>query len=104
MYMINNLIDDVVTKKLKTVLAMGEHGGTKYSDIVVKDGNIMIKNLYARPEEITKKLAAKHLPVVARLVHCKNAGHATWSTAQGDWASVGNAGMETKGFICSASA
>ena len=58
MYMINNLIDDVVTKKLKTVLAMGEHGGTKYSDIVVKDGNIMIKNLYARPEEITKKLSS----------------------------------------------
>ena len=79
MYMINNLIDDVVTKKLKTVLAMGEHGGTKYSDIVVKDGNIMIKNLYARPEEITKKLAAKHLPVVARLVHCKNVEiHVPW--------------------------
>ena len=41
---------------------MGEHGGTKYSDIVVKDGNIMIKNLYARPEEITKKLAASTCP------------------------------------------
>ena len=50
----------------------------------MKDGNIMIKNLYARPEEITKKLAAKHLPVVARLVHCKNVEiHVPWHFSSG---------------------
>ena len=69
MFAINNMLDDLITKKLRNYLAM-EQG---LSDVVVKDGNIAIDKLFLKPETINGIFAARKLPVKVKLFHVQKA-------------------------------
>ena len=71
MFAINSMLDDLITKRLKNYLAMDE--GKKFSDVVVKDGNIAINNLFLRPETVNGMLASRKIPAKVKLFHVKNA-------------------------------
>ena len=72
MQAINALLDEAITKRLSKYLAM-KPDSDKFSDVVVKDGNVMITNLYVKPETVNAKLAAAKIPARVKMVHCNNA-------------------------------
>jgi len=73
MLAINKLLDDLVTKQLAKFLAMGVSAATgeKCSDVVVKDGNVALKNVYAKPETVNHRLALARKPFRVAMLHCK---------------------------------
>jgi len=65
------VMDDRITEILKPYLAIGYgRDGKPYSDVIVKDGNVEIINLYAWPNMLTEELASMGLPFAVRLMHC----------------------------------
>lgn len=68
---LNRVLDDRITAMLKPYLAIGYgKDGKPYSDVIVKDGDIKIINLYAWTKTVTDELAAMGLPIAVRMLHC----------------------------------
>ena len=67
------VLDDKITERLNPYLAIGYGKDDKpYSDVIVKDGNVEIINLFARPQMLTDELAAMGLPFRVRMLHSKH--------------------------------
>lgn len=65
------MLDDKITALLKPYLAIGYgKDGKPYSDVIVKDGNVEIINLFAWPDVLTNELATMGLPLSVRMLHC----------------------------------
>uniref|UniRef100_A0A6T9AWI4 Uncharacterized protein n=1 Tax=Haptolina ericina TaxID=156174 RepID=A0A6T9AWI4_9EUKA len=73
MIVINNLIDSIITNQLKEYLSMGSLAGKKYSDVIVKDGNVEIDHLYGKPEKLCDMLRERGIPVKVIMLHVRNA-------------------------------
>ena len=74
------VIDDKITALLHPYLAIG-YGpdGRPYSDVIVKEGNVEIINLFARPQMLTAELATLGVPFSVRQFHCNNVKvHIPW--------------------------
>ena len=75
LYAINSLLDDLISKQLSKYFATlleGEDGDEKFSDVRVKDGSIVLNNLFAKPETVNRRLALARLPARVAMIHCKN--------------------------------
>ena len=71
---INALVDDILTKQLRGYLAMGTEGDTKYSDIVVKDGNVHIPEMLLQPAAVNKVLHSRGIPAKVRCAYVEEVG------------------------------
>ena len=79
------VMDDYLTDFLRPYLAIGYGAdGKAYSDVIVKEGNVQIVNLFARPEALNDQLAKSGLPIAVKLFHCNevkvNIPWFSWST------------------------
>ena len=70
---INSMIDNVITNQLKAFLSMGKLAGKNYSDVIVKEGNVEIDQLYGKPEKLNDMLRERHIPAKVIVLHIKNA-------------------------------
>ena len=65
LYAINSLLDDLISKQLSKYFATlmdSEDGDEKFSDVRVKDGSIVLNNLFAKPATVNRRLALARLP------------------------------------------
>lgn len=75
LYAINSLLDDLISKQISKYFATlmdSEDGDEKFSDVRVKDGSIVLNNLFAKPETVNRRLALARLPARVAMLHCKN--------------------------------
>ena len=72
MYAINSMLDQMITKQLRKYMAEGTDGDEVFSDVLVKDGNVALTNVYGKPEQVNARLALEGLPLRVVCVHCKN--------------------------------
>lgn len=73
------LLDDKLTSMLKPYLAIGYGSdGKPYSDVIVKEGNVEIINLFARTEKINDTLASMALPFAVKMFHCNDVKVRLW--------------------------
>ena len=72
MYAINSMLEEMITKQLRNYMAEGKDEGETFSHVLVKDGGVVLTNVYGKPEVVNQRLALEGLPLQVACVHCKN--------------------------------